>query len=376
VAAAPAATVAANNVLIAASCKHAGDCIAVGGNGNGGGGHGSPLASLWNGSAWKATTVHLPSGATAAFLQSVSCETDGCIAVGYYRKSNHDFPLSMFWTGSSWTLGAHQPALPSGGANDFPLAVSCAGTVKSCVAVGQYLPTSNSSGSVAFAEFWNGSSWKVSKPPTPATPWSTLNAVSCVSATYCLAGGTYEGSTSDPALADLWTGSSWHQVPVAQPGALIADIEALSCSSTANCTAVGALFQMQGNNTLTTQPFAEVRTAAGWSLTSMPWPSGQQGLLDGVSCVSATYCLADGGVGPYNSTDNQGHAASAVWNGSAWTVKVVTPPAGQGSVFAGDTCLAPANCIGVGTVGKFATNTGHGMTGFWNGTSWTIINTA
>ena len=376
---APAATVAANNVLAAVSCKHAGDCLAVGGNGNGGGGHGSPLAYLWNGSAWRATTVHLPSGATAAFLEGVACKSDGCIAVGYYRKSNHDYPLSMFWTGNSWTLGAHQPALPSGGANDFPLWVSCAGTVKSCVTVGQYVPTSNSNDSVAFAEFWNGSSWKVSKPPTPTTPWSILDTVSCVSATYCLAGGSYVAGSGEPLLADLWTGSSWHQVSVAQPtpqSGWFNNIEALSCSSTTNCTAVGDIIQVQSNNTLTLHTFAEVHTASGWSLTSVPMPSGQQGFLKGMSCVSATYCLAVGGVGPYTSTDNQGHAASAVWNGSAWTVKVVTPPSGQGSLFAGTECLSAANCVAVGTVGKFATNTGHGMTGFWNGTTWKIINTA
>ncbi len=284
------------------------------------------------------------------------------------RQSNHDYPLAQFWNGSSWSLG-HQPALPSGGANDFPQAISCV-TATSCVATGSYIPTSNSN------EIWNGTSWKVSKPPTPSTPYSYLDTVSCVNATFCLAGGEYQAGNSGPLLAELWTGSSWHKVSVAQPSGSFKGIYGISCSSTTNCTVVGATAQVQSNGTSLVGTFAEVHTATGWSLKSVPMPSGQQSFLNWVSCTSATNCIASGGVGPYTNSWTQGHAAAAVWNGAAWTVKVVTPPPGQGSVLLGDECVSATYCVAVGTVGKFATNTGHGMTGFWNGTTWKIINTA
>jgi len=375
---APAATTAAWDFFTGVSCKHAGDCLAVGGNNNGGGGHGSPLASLWDGTAWRASTVHLPSGSTAGYLYGVSCKTDGCVAVGYYRKNNHNYPLAQYWNGNSWSLGAHQPALPSGGAADYLQSISCV-TANSCVAVGAYTPSSNSNNLAAFAEYWNGSSWKVSKPPTPSTPFSFLDTVYCAKTTYCLAGGSYVASTGAPLLAELWTGSGWHQTTVTQPtpqSGWFNEIDGVSCSaSVTNCTLVGDIDQLHSDNTITMSTFAEVHSASGWSLTSVPMPSGQQSFLNSVSCTSATSCIASGGVGPYTNSYTQGHAAVAAWNGVNWSVKVLTPPAGQGSVLWTDECVSPTYCVAVGTVGTFGTRTGHALTAIWNGTTWTTRNT-
>src|SRR5262249_34216258 len=133
------------------------------------------------------------------------------------RKNNHDFPLAQFWNGTSWSLGK-QPALPSGASNTFLQAVSCV-SAKSCVATGNYYVPSNSGDSIALAESWNGSSWKAFRPPTPSTIFSYLDTISCVTTSYCLAGGTYYAPdrTGARLLADRWDGSSWHQASVAQP---------------------------------------------------------------------------------------------------------------------------------------------------------------
>jgi hypothetical protein len=384
VAVAPAATTAAWDFFTGVSCMRADDCLAVGGNNNGGGGHGSPLASLWrpggsSSPAWRPTTVHLPSGATAGFLYGASCTSDGCVAVGYYRKSNHTYPLAQYWNGNGWSLGAHQPGLPSGGASDVLQSISCV-TTKSCIAVGSYVPSGSSTHLVAFAEFWNGSSWKVSKPPTPSTPFSFLDTVHCAKAAYCLAGGSYAGNNTKPVLAELWTGSGWHQTTVTQPNPQSGwsdEIDGASCSaSVTNCTLVGDANQFHSDGTFTMSTFAEVHTASGWSLTSVPMPSGQQSFLNWVSCTAVTSCIASGGVGSYSNSWTQGHAAVAAWNGSAWTVKVLTPPPGQGSVLWADECVSPAYCVAVGTVGKFGTRTGHALTAFWNGTAWKTVTTA
>jgi hypothetical protein len=376
---APAATTAADNELFGVSCKHAGDCLAVGANANGGGGFGSLLGFLWNGTAWKATPIHLPSGATGGTLTSVSCTSGGCMAVGFYRKSSRDFPLAEFWTGNKWVLPA-QPATVSGGAQHLLEHVSCV-TAQACVAVGFYVPTSSSNNEGALAETWNGTAWKAFKPPTPATPFADLTSVSCVTTQFCLAVGTYfdQANAGQPALAEVWDGGSWQQTALAQPttpvngGVNVA--LGVSCSSSTSCAAVGVTGQAQSNNTVPVLAFAEVLSGTAWTLTPVSTPAGHQSALFAPSCTSPTSCVAVGGVGSLR-TDNDAHASAAVWNGSAWKVKVLTPPAGQGSSLEGIQCLTAANCVAVGTQGTFNTFTGHGLTGFWNGTAWNLITTA
>jgi hypothetical protein len=379
-AAASAAAPAANNQLIDVSCIHANDCLAVGGNFAAGTAHGNPLSYLWNG-AWHAAAVHLPSGATTGVLGGVSCLSDGCVAVGWYAKGGHDFPLAERWTGNGWVLMPAPPAA-SGGTNDFLEFVSCATSVKkNCVATGFYVPTSSSTGEVALAEVWNGTSWKAYKPPTPTTPFSNLDSVSCASATFCLAAGGYLAGNGGLLLADLWNGSVWKQVAVKQPTAQngwFNFINGVACPSTVYCVAVGNTGQVQSNGSLKIAAFSEVRNGSAWTWTlpAVPMPAGQQSLLLTPSCVSTTSCLAVGGVGAYTSTNNQGKAAAAEWDGSAWKVQVLTPGTGRGSLLMGDTCLSATSCMATGTIGTFSTNTGRGLTAFWNGTTWSSILTA
>jgi hypothetical protein len=372
-----AASTAADNDLFSTSCKRAKDCLAVGANVTGNGGFGIPLAYLWNGKAWKATAVHLPAGAKGGVLTSVSCTSGGCLAVGDYRKGNRTLALAELWTGSKWVLPA-QPVTVAGGNHHLLEGVSCL-TTQSCVATGFYVPTSNSHDEGALAETWNGHSWKAFKPPTPATPFGNLDAVSCATARFCLAGGTYFDPVNDgqPLLADSWDGKAWHRVTVAQPtptSGWANLILGVSCPASTSCAAVGASGLLQGNS-VTFSAFAEMLSGSAWTLTNVPMPAGQQSGLFAASCTSPTSCVATGGVGPL-STNNDGHAASAAWNGRTWKVKVVTPPAGQGSSFEGVTCLTATSCVAVGTQGKFNTLTGHGLTGFWNGTTWKTITTA
>jgi hypothetical protein len=377
-AAAPAATLAANNELLDVSCVGTNNCLAVGGNFAGGTAHGAPLAYHWDG-AWHATPVKLPAGGTLGVLGSVSCKSDGCVAVGWYRNGSVNRPLAEMWStaGKNWVV-MRQPPMASGGSADFLEWVSCATSVKNCVATGFYVPTSNSNAEVALAEVWNGSSWTAFKPPTPSTPFSNLDAVSCNSIKYCLAVGGYLASNGGLLLADLWNGSAWHQMAITQvtpQSGWFNFANGVSCTAT-SCVAVGNTGQLQSNGTVKIAAFAEVHGASGWTKTSVPMPAGQQSLLLTPACVTSKFCVAVGGVGSYTSTNNQGHAAVATWNGSAWTVKVLTPPSGQGSLLMGADCLSTTNCVASGTVGKFGTQTGHGLTAFFNGTTWTTKNTA
>lgn len=358
------------------ACLRVNDCLAVGGNRSGDGGHGLALASHWNGSTWRNTPLRLPAGATGSLLYGVSCEPDGCVAVGHYQRGNTAYPLAQFWNGSTWSLGK-LPALPSGGVNSYLQAISCL-SKKFCVATGSYSPVGNTNNAIGLAEYWNGSGWKAYRPPTPVTPYSFLDTVSCVRTTYCLAGGAYYTNSGAPVLADLWTGGAWHQVAVPQPTAatgLLSEIDGFSCISATTCAMTGDVQQFHSNGTVTMTTFAQVQAAGTWSLTPVPMPAGQQSFLNSLSCTSATSCVASGGVGSYFNSWTQGHAAVATWDGAAWTVRVITPPAGQGSVLWADTCAAAASCVAVGTIGKFGTRSGFALTGIWNGATWKMINT-
>src|SRR5947207_2707581 len=69
-----------------------------------------------------------------------------------------------------------------------------------------------------------GLTWSVVPSPNikPATNNNQLNAVSCVSATGCIAVGEQAGPTANgtlvSALIESWNGSAWSVVPSPQPG--------------------------------------------------------------------------------------------------------------------------------------------------------------
>jgi hypothetical protein len=361
------------------SCLAVGNCIAVGSNVNGSGGHGSAIASAWNGTSWRPLPVQLPSGTTSAALFDVSCQAGGCVAVGLYRRGTAQYPLAQFWNGAALSLG-RLPSLPSGTRSTYLQSVSCR-SPRACLAVGAYNTTTSNAHSIALAESWNGTSWRPIRPPTPSTPFSFLDAVNCVSTTFCIAGGAYvtSNNTAEPSLALQWTTSGVHQAPIRQPNSgngAVSEIDGISCTSTTACAATGDMAQAQSNGTFSpTMPYAEVLSPAGWSLTSISTPGVSSGFYNWVSCSSATSCMATGGFGPLATSFTQGHAAWASWDGSVWSVHAINPPPGQGAFLWEDTCLSPSYCVAVGTQGKWGTTTGLALTAFWNGSTWNLITT-
>ena len=108
-----------------------------------------------------------------------------------------------------------------------------------CTAVGSY---ANSSGLVAMAERWNGSSWKIQPTPTGARP-GFLSGVSCTAATACTAVGDYDSSGMDVTLAERWNGSTWKIQPTPNPAggtySSLPLLNGVSCTAPTACTAVG-----------------------------------------------------------------------------------------------------------------------------------------
>jgi len=133
------------------------------------------------------------------------------------------------------------------------------------------------------------------------------------------------------------------------------ELIAVSCSSASACTAVGNDENSSGSSAL-----AERWNGSSWALQSAVNPPGDASvLLDGVSCPSATYCVAVGS----NGGGSTGTAVAESWNGSTWTAMSPVSPAG--ATLSAVSCTSASNCWAVGWA------TGISMAEHWNGTVWT-----
>lgn len=206
--------------LQAVSCPSRSDCIAVGQ------GVASALALGWNGSRWKVQPAPVASSGMS-ILNGVSCTSaTSCVAVGYVASDPSVLPqaLAERWNGRRWSTIPTPNTAP--GESVILNAVSC--TRGACTAVG-------GSGSQQLVERWDGHRWSIQ--PTPdGTPDATLNGVSCVSLTDCVAVGSV--TNAHQSIAERWNGSGWsiERTPTSAAGSLL---WAVSCVSAADCVAVG-----------------------------------------------------------------------------------------------------------------------------------------
>lgn len=345
--------------LESVSCSLASACTAVGSYLDTAGIN-VTLAERWNGTTWQKQPTLNPAEDTnprvAPDLTGVSCPASGsCEAVGSYQLGGSQVSLAEGWNGSSWTL---QPVpFPTGSNSAGLVQVSCT-TARFCEAVGSY---SSIGGTVPLAAMWNGTSWTLQLPPSPAGDSSlALSAVSCTSALFCEAWGSGNESNPGPTVAERWDGTSWSLQTVPASAA----IDAVSCTSRQFCEAVGAdLSGVAG---------AQMWNGSSW--TSQPMP-GVTGSLLGVSCTSSAFCQAVGATG---SSNGNVVSLAAQWNGSSWTSE--SPPSPAGAAF---THLTAVSCTS-GTSCEAAGGSQLSMTApptralaeAWNGTAWAIQHAA
>jgi hypothetical protein len=295
--------------LYGVSCASASACTAVGHYSTSG--VYETLAERWNGTGWQAQSTPNLGGAEVGYLSGVSCASDSaCIAVGYYATVSGEFALAERWNGTSWEL---QSAPNPAGAIDSRLrGVSCT-SASACTAVGF---TENTAGAeVTFAERWNGSSWTIQTTPNPkASKGSVLTGVSCATVGACTAVGYYISNTAGlSALAERWNGSSWQvQSPPTPAGGEEGNLAGVSCASANACTAIGNYATGSEELALT-----ERWNGVSWQLQNTPSPAGAKDAeLNGVSCASASACTA---VGDYYTSVTWKKLAER-WNGTSWTI--------------------------------------------------------
>ena len=266
--------------LDSVSCRSASFCIAVGDILNGG--TPVPLAERWNGTGWSIQKTPNPSGASRAFLASVSCPaTNACSAVGTYNRGSSQLTLAEHWNGKTWKI-QHTPN-PAGKSIIALNGVSCV-SASACEAAG-------SASDGMFAERWDGKSWAVqSTPPQKGGKGGFLAGVSCVTAKACLAvGDDIHGGHQVP-IDERWNGKSWTPQQAAAPGGgAPSGLSSVSCVSANLCEATGFVSKSSTN------AIAEFWNGKTWGLQGIDRPLGsQQTDLPSLSCNSRDACSAVG----------------------------------------------------------------------------------
>ena len=115
-------------------------------------------------------------------------------------------------------------------------------------------------------------------------------------------------------------------------------------------------------------PLAEVWHGTNWSITTVPTSSSAD--LGGVSCLSATWCMA---VGDIASTRSRAVAYAIVWDGSNWS-PVSVPASAIGHDYLGSvSCLSRMWCMAVGSSGAGTGGVSAGLVAAWNGSKWKLV---
>jgi hypothetical protein len=339
-------------VLSAVTCRSESSCLTVGF-----GSDGAPVSDAWNGKAWRSLPAP-PGRPKITEMYGVSCPAaSDCIAAGLTRKAQRvSRAAAEQWNGSSWTRLI--VPVPAGATGSLFYGISCASTV-GCLAVGAYSTETNGGffPAGALAEWWDGHTWTLLTQPAGSVE---LTSVSCPGATSCVAVGW--GTSDLTTFAAEWSGTSWTTLTTPSEGVLTG----ISCPSVTECIAVGS----------DSLHFAGQWTGGtGFTLMAMPSPGttavdpsgflggGDYG-LDGVSCASATACLAVGGATGWASAVSYGAAFAARWNGTSWQA---SRPERSDDLL-GVSCTEVWRCVLTGSYLSPSENV-SGLAETWNGTT-------
>jgi GH25 family lysozyme M1 (1,4-beta-N-acetylmuramidase) len=314
----------------------------------------TPAAPAGADSSWVVASSQNP-GSQDNELQNVSCASSTfCVGVGNTDTST----LIETFDGTSWTTSAGLSG-PSGSAQNQLLGVSCT-SASFCVAVGSYEAESGDESGLNqdLIEMWNGTSWS----DASVNPYSddTLVGVSCTSASFCVAVGNYKDSDSyDQVFVETWDGTSWTSSVGADTSSTVANyVEGVSCTSTSFCMAVG----YTGRNADT---LAESFDGTSWSL-NLPLDPGESPNLYGVSCTSVSFCMAVGYT--YDSTSGLNDTLAESFDGTSWTTSPSVDSDGNDGQLQGVSCTSASFCMAVG----YDASNSQTLAETFDGTSWTL----
>ncbi|MGH9090223.1 MAG: hypothetical protein ACRDZR_02405 [Acidimicrobiales bacterium] len=315
-------------------------------------------------------------------LAGVSCASPtGCVAVGASESSTGTQAIAAVLVGSHWTATA--VPLPAGVPDSELLSVSCA-SASFCIAVGARSTTpvvvttvAGPTNATSLIERWNGTAWSVVTSPTHGEAF--LSSVSCPTTSFCTAVGTYftTAATSVGTVVDRWNGGTWSTSDVPSPATTLTLAEGVSCTSATFCMAGGTRLSVSLTGTttlvLTFRMFTMSWNGTSWSTVPTPAPGATSLQVGyGVSCANPSVCTAVGYQA--NVTSTTGIVLSGLieqWNGSAWTVAAT--PGSRPAVLLGVDCFGPTSCVATGTQeSSTATLAALPLVETWNGATWTV----
>ncbi len=176
-----------------------------------------------------------------------------------------------------------------------------------------------------------------------------------------------------PASANPSPGGTYLAVVPSQSNGQWAFLQGVACGAPTNCFAVGYTRVGLGN----WYDVIEQETPTGWILVTDqgPRPPGTTSmLLNGVTCVSSSDCIAVGATGSVDSQNTPIPTAAYItrWTGSSWNaMTAVTPGGAVGAELNEVSCSSAGSCLAVGESWTGSANSP--LAESWNGSTWSII---
>jgi hypothetical protein len=265
---------------------------------------------------------------------------------------------------ATWTIQA--TSNPNGATYSDLNGVSCASS-SACVAAG-YSDRANGSDRTLI-ERWNGTKWAIQTSPNPKhTQGAILNGVSCPTGKACIAVGRNDRPNGLRAsLAIRWNGSKWSLQTTPNAARPVTVLNGVTCLSATSCVAVGQAGSTQISPDLTV---VESWDGSKWTLVPSPNPQSEQlATLQSVSCSSASACTA---AGYWQEVGGRGQLLLVErWNGSKWKIQDAPDPSGgTGAAFGGVSCSSDTECTATGYYVNGTT--AASLVERWDGTNWKV----
>jgi hypothetical protein len=329
-----------SGMLYGISCYASNSCVTVGLAASLNAQPGTTLTSIDGGTRWIAGSLPL---AGVRDLTAVSCRLGGsCEAAG-----DGSYSPAMLGASSATTAFAPQGSPPYA---ETLAAVSCP-TASHCVAVGQAAGTLSYYGQGgAIVSTDGGVLWK---PTKISLEPDNLTAVSCASALRCAAVGTANsigGSTPLPTVAVDSTdgGMTWNAASLPAGVSSLDDVSCPATSATPTCFAAGS-----SNSDANPTVLRSTNGGASWQVVSVP--SDGTPLYSGIACASATSCIAVGD-----------GAIIATTNGTVWNPQTVPSTAVAPNHVA---CATASACVAVGD-GRYSSQPSDAIYTTNGGSTW------
>lgn len=219
--------------LLGVSCTAARACVAVGMRAA------RTLVLSYSTGRWKVVASPNPPTAFSA-LEGVSCATrTRCAAYGQRDATAAPAPLVEVLRHGRWRI---TPVPAPAGLQIEVSGLSC-GSRTRCALVGSARSGRSSAQTVPLAERLTRGRWTISKTPQPsALDEDTLDAVSCIKATRCVAVGVSRYLSQSPRLLiEAFSDGRWRFSEPRGPWRELFDLEmsAISCTASRACVAVG-----------------------------------------------------------------------------------------------------------------------------------------